>query len=199
MIFGVEVCYIFDNGKELLHLPPLPIEFDYTRLKPLFPAMERIEKETAIREAEFWGTTPYEDRVRYESLVEKDKQGLVILSPIGFLVYERLTKLLPRQQLKIYLSLKAWEDLKNAPSDWDVKGFLGRIHTRSDAEKYFHYHYDNTLWLKPGNTSDRYRVELENDELLVFRILSHEEYERSGGKEWTRKKYAPFTLYEFRE
>lgn len=199
MIFGAEVCYIFDNSKELLHLPPLPIDFDDTKLNPLLPAMERIEKETAIREAEFWGTTPQEDRIQYKYLVEKDNQGLVTLSAIGLLVYKRLTKNLPRQQLKIYLSLQAWEDLKKAPSDWDVKGFLNRLRTRSDAEKYLHKREDDTLWLKPGNTSDRYRIELENDKLLVFRILSHEEYDRSVNREWSKKKYAPFTLYDFIE
>ncbi len=191
MRFAVPVCYIFDNGQELLHLPPLPVEIDHARLLPLVPALER--------EAEFWGKTPHDLRVQYRPLLESAGAGLVTLSPIGLLVYERLRKTSDQQPLTVYLSRQAWADLIDAPHDWDVVGFLGRLRTPADVARYRHPLSDGTLWLKPGNTADRYRVELEGDRLLVYRIQDHDEYDRSVARSWPRAQYAPFTRFDFVE
>jgi putative CRISPR-associated protein (TIGR02619 family) len=199
MFFGVPVCYIFDNGQELLQLPPLPVEIDRARLLPLMPAMERIERETDIPAAEFWGKTPYDLRQLYDSLLEDLGGGRVTLSPIGLLVFERLRAARASQPLAVYLSRPAWEDFCHAPTDWDVTGFLQRLRTAGDIDRYRHPLQDGTLWLKPGNTSDRYRVELVGDHLLVYRILPHDEYERAAGRHWSRSQYAPFTRFDLVE
>jgi putative CRISPR-associated protein (TIGR02619 family) len=199
MFFGVPVCYIFDNGEELLQLPPLPVEFDRGRLLPLLPAMERVERETDVPAADFWGKAPYELRQQYDSLVEDVGGGRVTLSPIGLLVFERLRAARATQPLAVYLSREAWGDFGRAPPDWDVTAFLRRLRTAGDVDRYRHPLPDGTLWLKPGNTSDRYRVELEGDRLLVYRILAHDDYERAVGRGWSRSQYAPFTRFDLVE
>jgi putative CRISPR-associated protein (TIGR02619 family) len=196
MMFGVPVCYIFDNGRELLRLPPLPVEIDRDRLAPLLPAMERVERDTAIPADAFWGRSPHELREKYASLLEDVGGGQVTLSPLGLLVWERLRQVQGARPLAVYLSRAAWDDFVKAPRDWDVAGFLHRLRTVADVDRYRHPTSDSSLWLKPGNTSDRYRVELEGDRLLVYRILPHDEYERAVGRAWPRAQYGPFLRFD---
>ncbi len=196
MMFGVPVCYIFDNGKELLQLPPLPVDVDHTRLSTLLPVMTRIAAETAIPEGEFWGTTPYDLRQLYEVLLQPEGQGLVTLSEVGLLVYERLLRVQAEQRLALYLSRQAWEDLWAAPPEWNAPGFLARLQRVNDIDRYRHFLSDGTLWLKPGNTPDRYRVFLEGTRLLIFRIVKHDEYEKMVARPWPRSQYAPFTRFD---
>jgi putative CRISPR-associated protein (TIGR02619 family) len=196
MMFGVPVCYIFDNGRELLRLPPLPVEIDRNRLAPLLPSMERVERETTIPADDFWGRSPYEMRQEYASLVEEEG-GQVTLSPLGLLVWERLCQAEGTRTLGVYLSRQAWNDRENAPADWDVDSFLRRLRTAADVDHYRHPLSDGSLWLKPGNTSDRYRVEVEGDRLLVYRIQSHDDYLRAVGRPWPRSQFSPFTRFDF--
>jgi putative CRISPR-associated protein (TIGR02619 family) len=195
MLFAVRVCYIFEQSPELLILPPLPVEIDRNRLAPLLPSMERVERETAIPADDFWGRSPYEMRQEYASLVEEEG-GQVTLSPLGLLVWERLRQAEGARTLRVYLSLQAWKDRRNAAADWDVDGFLRRLRTVADVDRYRHPLSDGSLWLKPGNTSDRYRVEVEGDRLLVYRIQSHDEYLRAVGQAWQRNQYSPFTRFD---
>ena len=199
MFFAVDVAYIFDNGRELIRVPRLPVEFDTGRLEAFLPAMDRMEREAAIPEREFWGATPHEERRHFDCLIESDGSGMVTLSAVGLLVRERLAARSPLTPLRVYLSLKAWEDWRGAPRDWNVSGFLGQLRNRADVVRFAHTLSDGTLWLKPGSTSDRYRVAQEGDRLLVYRILPHDEYERAGGRAWSRRDHAPFIRFDWVE
>lgn len=196
MFFAVDVAYIFDNGRELIRVPRLPVDFDAARLGAFLPAMERMNAEGAVQEAEFWGRTPHPDRAHFDCLIETDGSGMATLSAAGLLILERLAARSPLIPLRVYLGRQAWEDLLRAPREWDAPGFLGRLRTRGDVDRFAHRLSDGTLWLKPGSTADRYRVEQEGDRLLVYRILPHDEYERANGRPWSRRDCLPFTRFD---
>lgn len=199
MLFRSELAYMFDNGCELIRIPPLPIEFDEARLAPLRNALEQLERDSGMPEADFWDNTPFEVRQSFDVLIEDAEHGQVMLSDIGLLILERLRQRDRIAPLTVYLSLKAWEDFRKAPPEWKVADFLYRLRTPEDIERYAHRLSDGTLWLKPGNTTDRYRVEREGSRLLVYRIVAHDEYERLSGRTISRSQYAPFTRFDFVE
>lgn len=199
MFFAVDVAYIFDNGRELIRVPRLPVDFDTARLAPFLAALDRMEAEGAISERDFWGATPFEERRHFDCLIETDGSGLATLSAVGILVRERLAARNPNTPLRLYLSLKAWEDFQRAPRDWNVAAFLRQIKSRAVLDRFAHRLADGSLWLKPGNTSDRYRVEQEGDRLLVYRILPHDDYEKMNGAPWSRAAFEPFIRFDIAE
>jgi putative CRISPR-associated protein (TIGR02619 family) len=199
MLFGARVCYIFDNGRELIDLPPLPLEFNLPLLEPRRRALEELEEKVELTEDRFWAGAAHGTRERLGALVEITRPGWVALSGLGLVALERLRALEGHRLARIYLSTKAWEDLHRAPRDWDCLGQLETLAQSTRAQidaRIEKKHGDGTRWLKPGRTADRWRVEWEGDALLVYRILEHTEYERAlGHTKWNRGDYAPFVPY----
>jgi putative CRISPR-associated protein (TIGR02619 family) len=196
MLCGAPVRYIFDNGRELIELPPLPIEFNLLQLAPRERALAELEKKTEMTEDRFWAGASHQERNSLAALVETTRPGWVTLSGLGLLVLERLRAADARGPIRIFLSLAAWKDLHAAPKDWDCLGQLERMARSTRAqinERIEKKHVDASLWFKPGRTTDRWRVEWEGDTLLVYRILKHIEYERAlNHTQWVRTAYAPF-------
>ena len=183
MINGLRAIYIFDNGKALLSLPRLPLEFENSRLESLLPAMDLIQSDTAILESDFWGSMPHHDRQELRDvLLENAGHGMVTLSAVGLLVHEGLIASRSPSLVRVFLSRQAIDDLVDAPKDWNALGFLQQIEHHLVSQIKLHKLSDGTDWLKPGNTDDRYRVELNGRDMLVYRILPHDEYEKCVGK-----------------
>ncbi|MDK2972617.1 MAG: hypothetical protein PWP23_2372 [Candidatus Sumerlaeota bacterium] len=199
MLFGAPVCYIFDNGREIITLPPMPIEFDLPRLEPRRAALEELEEKVELTEDRFWVGASHETREALAALVEVTRPGWVTLSGLGLIALERLRALGGQRRSHVFLSLKAWQDIHNAPADWDCLGQLDTLahSTREQINARIEKkHSDGTFWLKPGRTADRWRVEWEGDALLVYRVLEHTEYERAlNSQKWNRSAFAPFIPY----
>lgn len=200
MIHAVRVCYIFDNGRELIDLPPLPVDFNFSQLATLRETLERLEEQVELTEDDFWGRASHEEREALSALVEpSDRPGWVTLSGIGLIALERLRAAADNAPVRVLFSLRAWEDYCQAPAEWGLetqmetlrKSTRGQIDARIDKKK------DGSRWFKPGRTADRWRVEWEGDDLLVYRILEHDEYEKAlGHARWDRADYAPFVPYD---
>jgi putative CRISPR-associated protein (TIGR02619 family) len=199
MLFGARVCYIFDNGRELLTLPPLPLEFNLPLLGRLEPQLKRLEAECEIPEAEFWGSIPYEQREPLRPLLEpSDRAGWVTLSGLGVIALERLQRGRDGSCVPILLSVRAWEDYFHNPPEKDLDARLAMLSrsSRSQLQSCIEKKHDGSSWYKPGRTQDRWRVEWEGEALLVYRILGHDEYERQlGHAKWDRKDFTPFLPY----
>lgn len=199
MLFGAPVCYIFDNGRELIHLPPLPIEFNLPLLEPRRHALEELEAKVELTEDRFWAGADHGTRAALGALVETTRPGWVTLSGLGLVALERLRAASGARRSRVFLSLKAWQDLHDAPPEWDCLGQLDRLAQLTRAqldEKIETKNVDGSRWLKPGRTTDRWRLEWDGDNLLVYRILNHQDYERAlGHTNWDRARYAPFVPY----
>ena len=157
----------------------MPVEFARTRLEPIRPVLERIQKESAITRQELDAAISYEDRGALEPLFEDLGQGYVSLSPVGFLIWEELNR---PSALVPFLSRRALDDLLKVRGIEGCKpdDYLDRVaRIPGHLENGRHEPWSNGLfWLKPGqHTRDRYLVSVEGWRLLIWRIVDHGEYD----------------------
>jgi putative CRISPR-associated protein (TIGR02619 family) len=209
MIKCVKCDYIFEQSTTLLELPPLPVEFSKARFESYKKLFEMIERETVISRQQWEESVScisYEERGLLEPLIESSREQ-VTLSAIGFLFLEETRK---PSVLVPFLSRKAVDDCfnnLNQLDDCDPFRFLQKVAASKDAFKLSeHINVGNGLrWLKPGNTTDRYLVSVEDWRLLVWRAIREDQ---EGAKysskvvinpDRERRAYSPFMRMEFVE
>jgi putative CRISPR-associated protein (TIGR02619 family) len=205
MLKRVPCRYIFEQSTQLLDLPPLPVAFDRAPFERYRSLIERIERDTGIPRTEWEREIHHDDRRLLEPMVELSGQE-VTLSAVGLLLLDEVrtpTVLVP------FLSRQAWTDcLDNLCrlKECDPFRFLHRA--ASDRT------YLNTVamhsnvggglrWLKPGWTTDRYLVSVEDWRMLVWRAIREDEVGADYPTRVTinqasgRHRYEPFTRMEF--
>jgi len=87
MVFQIPSKYVFEFSDELLTLPPIPLDFNFSLVEKHVSKFERIYEESYIPDRDFWEGVPYEERGRYEPFLEHEG-GHVTLSSIGLIVFE---------------------------------------------------------------------------------------------------------------
>ncbi len=206
MLKGIKCDYIFEQSTTLLELPPLPVEFNRLQFEAYKGLFEKIERKSAISQAEWEENVPYAQRNWFESLVEFS-DGDVTLSAVGFLFVEEMRS---PSVLVPFLSQKAIKDcFENLIKldDCDPFRFLSRVATSKEAfSQAEHINAgDGLRWLKPGNTTDRYLVSVEDWRMLVWRAIREDQV---GSKYPTqvkvnptteRRAYSPFMRMDFVE
>jgi len=204
MLKRVPCRYIFEQSTQLLTLPPLPIAFDRGPFERYRGLIERIERESAIPAAEWERNVRRDDRLLLEPLVER-MGAEVTLSAVGLLLLDEVrspTSLVP------FLSRAAWEDCLdnlNRLRDCDPFRFLQRAAGDHNQFKLAeHVNAGNGLrWLKPGRTTDRYLVSIEDWRMLVWRAIREDEVGPDYPRRITvdpatdRGRLGPFTRMEF--
>jgi len=179
MVFRFRTVYVFEFAEELISLPPLPLSFDAGVLERALPALQRIGREGAVPESDYWariaGFQPHE-RDLFLAFVERDGQGYVTLSPLiePFLPQAPETK-------AIYLSGQVTELVEKAEGGdrARLKTLLARVANPLWRSMHYH-HFANTDLdvFKPGNVAERAACIFENGEVFVCRLyLSHDDYD----------------------
>jgi len=203
MLKKVPCRYIFEQSTTLLELPPLPVEFSRSRFEAFKALFERIERESAITLADWNAAVSFDERSPLEPLIEQDGDQ-VTLSAIGLLFLDEV-----RQPVKLvpFLSRQAWADCwdnLSQLSDCEPLRFLTRMSSPQLLDKHEHINVGHGLrWLKPGNTTDRYLVSVEDWRLLVWRAIREDQigpdypHKISVTPHQDRPRYAPFTRLEF--
>jgi len=205
MLKGVKCDYIFEQSTALLELPPLPVEFRRSQFEAYKNLFEKIERETAISQAEWEQTVPYDERTGFEPLVEHLHDGQVTLSGVGFLFLDEIRS---PSVLVPFLSQKAIRDCFDNLAkldECDPFRFLSRVATSKDAfQQAEHINVGNGLrWLKPGRTTDRYLVSVEGWHMLVWRAIREDQegsnYSRTVkvNSDTERRAYSPFMRMDF--
>lgn len=199
MVKGIKCDYIFEQSTTLLELPPLPVEFKRSQFETYKDLFEKIERETEISQAEWEARVPYTERNILESLVEFSNNHVTI-SAVGFLFLEEMRR---PSVLVPFLSQKAIRDCFDNLAkldDCDPFRYLSRVASSIETFKSaIHIPVANKLyWLKPGNTTDRYLVSVEDWRLLVWRAI-REDQEGSDyaskvkvNPDSERRAYSPF-------
>lgn len=194
-IFGllhrIDVVYIFEQSTSLIRLPPLPVQYDYERIKQAEEALRRLREADIMGKEDFFAAIPgldHADRRWYECLLEEadgqvalsaiakqlldtnqEGRAKVLLHPNAYAAYERAAGSVARDQFDMMMSRVGepmWRSQKR-------HAFSG-----TDLEVY-----------KPGNTKERLAGFLEGRTFYVCELyLSHEEYERVLGTR-SRKQY----------
>ncbi len=170
MLRGVRCRYVFERSTTIMDLPPLPVDFDGTLFECFKPILERIERETAVPEAEVMAPLPPAQRTLLEALVEKEGDQVTI-SALGFLFLEQVRKPI---HLVPFLSQRAWVGVRALAgrSDCDPHRFIERVSADPrQLDRHEHINLGQGLrWLKPGNTPDRYLVCAADWRLLVWEV-----------------------------
>jgi hypothetical protein len=181
MVCGIRSCYIFEGTSTLLSLPSLPLDFPPSLLESMAPLCERIEQETSIRtdELEKLCRKSGLNRDHLEILFEQDGHE-VTFSAVGMLLWRTLKG---RRPLLAYISHQALEEFWRLEQreDCQPSRFINSIcQSPAQLESKRHGHAGAGLtWLKPGNTTDRYLVSVEEGwRLLIWRAVDHTEYDR---------------------
>lgn len=117
MIFSKPIYYIFENSDALIRLPIIPINYNEELLDKCAEKLKQIEKDTCIRSDKFWDMVDFYEREKFTSLIEEEG-GLVTVSPIGMILWERYKKDFPPHLVRIN---KKPEDKKI-----DLRGDHGR-------------------------------------------------------------------------
>lgn len=110
----LQVVYIFEQSSSLLHLPPIPINFDYERLARARVALKKLLEKSVMQKEEFFkeiGNVKHEERKWFEALLEEDERGQVTLSAFGVLLAEDYQ----RQVSEVLLSPNAWKIYDESP------------------------------------------------------------------------------------
>lgn len=205
MLKGVPSKYIFEQSNTLMTLPALPLDFARERIEPVREMLERIERETAIPLNEWLQRIPFDERDYFAPLIE-EMDGQVTLSAVGLMVWAEINR---PKALVPYLSRPAMEGLRKIAQleGRNPRQYLQRIaadRLKLDADKHGNAG-DGLFWLKPGRTTDRYLVSVEDWRLLVWRIEDHAEYDRLSNTQNLGARvrgeraasYAPFFRMEY--
>ena len=206
MLFQVPCRYVFEQSTTLMELPNLPVEFkrgDFSIQRRLF---EKIERDSFVSLEEWQSAIPFDRRNLMHPLFEFHDQS-VTLSDIGFLLWESVRN---PAELVPFLSRKAYRDCVKMVQNRNPFNYLSNVARRStngslsprDAHKPVN---DGLIWLKPGDTTDRYLVSIEDWRLLVWRVIREDQ---EGGNyvnsvtvdpNRERSRFAPFVRMEFVE
>ncbi len=207
MLKEVTCRYIFEQSSSLIELPPFPVEFSQFHFEKYQPLFEEIDKESYISVSAWEQKVPHHDRRFMHALFEFEDNTTVTLSAIGFMFVEEIQK--PTAYIP-YLSQKAFDDcfhnLKKL-DNCDPFRYISRMAASSETlEKNKHIAVDEHLvWLKPGNTTDRYLISLEGKHLLVWRGIREDEVGTNYSREVIvrpsidRAKFSPFMRMDFKE
>lgn len=90
MIFRVPTVYVFEFSDALIHLPPLPINFDLQLFQRARPALAEMRREGVMPEARFFSLVRAfmpEERSLFQSLLESDGINAT-LSPLALTIAE---------------------------------------------------------------------------------------------------------------
>ena len=208
MIRQVSSQYIFEFSKEIINLPPLPIDFNRNNIESIKLILEKINRESSISIEDFNNILTWENRQRFQVLFE-NADDEITLSAVGFLILDelqkptKLTVFLSREAIAGFIKLKQRADIR--PEE-----FLNMVaQDFNKLEQVKHGNAGNGLtWLKPGNTADRYLVSVEDTwKLMVWEIHAHDTYDQRSaiqdlGKkvcEQRKQKYAPFFRLDYSE
>lgn len=201
MFRQIPVKYIFERSTSVLTLPPIPFELARSMIQPLKNILEKIDRETSVPFKEWLKIVTYTEQNKFESLIEKVGDD-VTLSAIGSLVLSELQKPIAKVPYISRVALEGIIELEKR-DNCNPRSYLLRV--ASDKNKFENDLHGNMgyglSWLKPGNTTDRYLISIEEDwRLLIWEAVSHEEYERhSKISQYSQKvlseranKHAPF-------
>lgn len=203
MLRRVPSRYIFEQSSELITLPPFPLDFSRSLVNDQVASLlKKIEAQTFIPTAEM-EALPYDIRQSLMPLFEIDG-AQVSLSAIGILVLEDLQKPVA---YRAYLSQKAVAGIKNLGSRADTDPIRYLLRVAADRNAFNASLHGNAgqgfSWLKPGSTSDRYLVSIEEDRMLVWEAVDHQDYEQMSNRSSVggaclanRRAYVPFLRLE---
>lgn len=184
MIFRVPTVYVFEFSDTLIHLPPLPINFDLQLFQRARPALAEMRRQQVMPESQFYrlirGFSP-EELPLFQSLLESDDANNATLSPLAL----TLAELEAAPGTSLWLSPQAREKLATAQGEERkrLEAILTRFsnHLWRDSQVHPFNNCELTVF---GNSRLMFRLAaiFRDGRTLVCRLYNqHDEYERGLG------------------
>jgi len=178
MFRRVSIAYIFERTSDLVTLPPLPIDFDWARLRAAEMALNEIDQNTMIEMHRLknllGGNFP-----RLEGLFEDVGDGQMTLSAFGLMLLGDLTH---ARNVEVMLSPSARAELENSAGieKRQIELMLDRVRSPLwRAQKRHSFHGTDLDVYKTGNTSYRLAGWTEGEKVYVAEVYTiHKGYTR---------------------
>ncbi len=178
LIRRVDVIYIHESARTLLHLPPLPLSFDFEMLGEIRDAMLKLRTEGLMLQTDFIKLIRNRN-VQHEAWLRSlvDEEGEMVAP-------SALAALFFREQdahvCRVLISDKAREALDQS-SGGVRRQYLGMLERVSDPlwrdSKHHPLAGTDLIGIKPGNTSERMLVFLREQTVYVCELAVHDRYE----------------------
>ncbi len=178
LIYRMDVIYLHETAGELIHLPPIPITFDFEHIGGFRDAIRALRREGVMSRAAFDVLIPKDLRANREwlrSLIEEE-DGMVAPSGLAGLFFKETDE----HTVQVLLSPEAQNEL-NGSSGFVRKQYLAMLARVSDPlwrdSKHHAVHgTDLTVW-KPGRVSERVLGFVKGNRVFVCELAQHERYE----------------------
>lgn len=196
MLRHVPVVYMFEQERDLITLPPLPIGFDWDDLRVMESVLKEIVRDVAV------------DRVsvkkrlgdhfqRLEGLFQDFGDDQITLSPFGLIILNDLDTARQHPVMLSPTAAKSLEKLNDVEKKM-IEILLDRVRSPLwRAQKHHTFHGTDLGVYKPGNTGHRIAGWPEGEKMFIAEVYtSHKEYERDLAGRY-RKNYNPAEFSPF--
>lgn len=194
MLFRLRTVYVFEFAEALVSLPPLPVTFDLHLFERAEPALEAMDKESAIPLERYFkmitGFQPYE-RDLFNGFIAEIEPGMVTMSPLAMALYSvdqegvRDIRLSPAASAVLERS----EGVKRAA----MERMLARITSPLWRTIHAHINREGLVYYKPGSTAERISAMVKDGAVMVCDLfMNHDMYEQAIN---TKKAPVDFSAY----
>lgn len=194
----LETVYIFEFSDALITLPPLPVSFDHEIIRRAFPALEKIDRNTAISEKDYLANIEgyqHFEREEFMSLVERVGDQYT-MGPLALMLWEDMRA----KEGNVFISASAAEALEQADGNKSrrFQEMLRKARNPLWRRQHLHAFSGTDLEVyKPGNTAERLAGFRQGSDFYACELLIHGfDYDKRLAAR-RRKDYGPteFTLW----
>jgi putative CRISPR-associated protein (TIGR02619 family) len=178
LINRLDVIYIHETANSLMHLPPLPLSFDFELLGEIRDAMLKLRKEGLMQRQAFLKlirNRSVQQEAWLRSLIEEEGD-MVAPSALAALFFREQDT----HTCRVMISDKARESLDTS-SGGVRRQYLGMLERVSDPLWRDSKHHPLTgtdlIGIKPGRTGERMLIFLREQTVYVCELAVHDRYE----------------------
>ena len=178
LIRRIDVIYIHESAQALLHMPPLPLSFDFELLGEIRDAMLTLRQEGLMQRQAFLKlirNRSVQQEAWLRSLIEEEGE-MVAPSALAALFFREQDT----HTCRVMISDKARESL-DASSGGVRRQYLGMLERVSDPLWRDSKHHPLTgtdlIGIKPGRTGERMLIFLREQTVYVCELAVHDRYE----------------------
>lgn len=179
LIHRLDVIYLHETSGDLIHLPPVPLSFDFERLGQIRDALVTLREKETMEKKAFLYLLPPEARMDsewYRSLVEEEDS---LVAPSG--MAELFFKETDSHTFRVLISPEAQQtlDASSGPVRTQYLGMLQRVADPLWRKSKSHAVRGTDLTVfKPGNTSERLMGYIKGSSVYVCELAQHDRYEK---------------------
>jgi len=199
MLRCVPLTYVFEKTRELITLPGLPIEFDFSLLSTIEKHFKELDEKACVSKSRLINVIGPDTFSFIEGLFDDAGNGKITPSIFGMMLFSDIEK---ASKSKVFLSITADKNYsrlnKKDQNSFDL--LLERVKNPfwRSSKLYKFEGTDLNVW-KPGNTAHRIAGWVENEQIYIAALYeSHDFYERDlNGRK--RNQYDIKTFVEWRQ